>query len=293
MNKKNTFIFTMVTFFILIVSFGRCSLFVLDESKQAIVTEFGRLVKTCIDPGVYFKVPFIQEVHFEKRVLNSDVSEVELTLGDQKRLIVDVFARYYISNPVLFFKSVYDVESASRRLKLIIMGDIRDILGKVSLQDLLTNKRAEIVSKIHKRVAKAVQVFGIGMMEVRIKKALLPSENYDAIFDRMRSDRTKEAQEWRGKAEEIYKTIVSEADLKASSIVENAKKQSEIIRGESDAKAIKLLQSAYRKDSKFSKFMLQLKSYEEVLDDKVGYYLSSKHPYFDLLNKYRGDSEHS
>ncbi|QEK38803.1 protease modulator HflC [Candidatus Cytomitobacter primus] len=263
------------------------SVFIVDQAQQVIVTEFGRLSKIHTNPGLHFRVPFVQSIHYyEKRVLNCDVSEVELTLGDQKRLVVDVFARYYIADPVLFFKSVYNQSAAAKRLKLIIIGDVRDILGKVSLQDILTTKREDIVNEIHNRVEKAVKVLGIGMMEVRIKKAVLPEENNEAVFNRMRSDRMKEAQEWRGKAEQTYREIISNADLEAAAVIANARREADAIRGEADASAINILQSCYSKDKEFSELILNLESYKKTLGNgRVKYWLSSKHPYFNMLNK--------
>ncbi len=266
------------------------SAFVLDQSKQVIVTEFGKLVKIYTSPGLHFKVPFIQSVFFyEKRVLNCDVSEVELTLGDQKRLVVDVLARYYIKDPVLFFKSVHSQHAAARRLKLIIIGDVRDVLGKVALQDILSEKRESVINEIHARVERAVKVLGIGMMEVRIKKAILPSENNDAVFGRMRSERMKEAQEWRGRAEQISKEIISKANLEASMITSQAKRKAEIIKGKADAEAMNIRQSCYGEDMEFTRFLLNVQSYKKTLEnDRVKYWLSSKHPYLSMLSNQKG-----
>ncbi len=268
------------------------SAFIIDQSKQVIITEFGKLVKIYTSPGLHFKIPFIQSTYFyEKRVLNCDVSEVELTLGDQKRLVVDVLARYYIKDPVLFFKSVHNQHSAAKRLKLIIIGDVRDVLGQVVLQDIISKKRNVVISEIQKRVEKAVKVLGIGMMEVRIKKAILPDENNEAVFNRMRSERAKEAQEWRGQAEQVSKSIISNANLESSSIIAQAKRSAEVIKGKADADAMKILQSCYGENMEFTQLLLNIQSYKKALNnEKVCYWLSSQNNYFKMINDQKGMS---
>tara|TARA_Y100001970_G_scaffold260122_1_gene341856 strand:- start:15 stop:887 length:873 start_codon:yes stop_codon:yes gene_type:complete len=242
------------------------SLFVVKEINQAIVLQFGDPKKVIVEPGLQVKIPFIQNVVFlDRRILNLDAPPEEVIASDQKRLIVDAYARFKIIDPLKFYISVGDERVARSRLSTIINSRIRSVLGKQSLATLLSEDRTKQMAIIQEGVNTEAQNFGIEIIDVRIKRADLPQANSEAIYKRMQTEREREAKEFRAKGAEMAVTITSTADKEVTVILANAKKESEIMKGEGDGMRNKIFANAFGKDPQFFAFYRAMQAYERAL----------------------------
>ena len=242
------------------------SLFVVQEISQAIVLQFGDPKKIIMKPGLNYKIPFIQNVVFlDRRVLNLDNPPEEVIAADQKRLIVDAFARFKIVDPLKFYISVGNERVARSRLATIINSRIRSVLGTQELSTLLSTDRAVHMASIQNDVNTEAQNFGITIVDVRIKRADLPQANSEAIFKRMQTEREREAKEFRAQGAEMAAKITSTADKEVTVILANANKESEIMRGQGDGKRNKIFADAFGKDPQFFSFYRAMQSYEKAL----------------------------
>ncbi len=242
------------------------SIFVVKEVNQAIVLQFGDPKKIISKPGLNFKFPFIQNVVFlDKRILNLDAPPEEVIASDQKRLIVDAFARFMIVDPLKFYISVGNERVARSRLSTIINSRIRSVLGTQELQTLLSKDRNKQMALIQDGVNNEAKNFGIKIVDVRIKRADLPQANSEAIYRRMQTEREREAKEFRAKGAEMAVTITSTADKEVTVLLANAKKQSEIMKGEGDGLRNKIFAEAFGKDPDFFSFYRAMQAYEKAL----------------------------
>jgi len=242
------------------------SLFTVKEINQAIVLQFGDPKKIISQPGLQVKIPFIQNVVFiDRRILSLDPAPEEVIASDQKRLIVDAYARFKIVDPLKFYISVGDERVARSRLATIINSRLRSVLGKQSLATLLSEDRSKQMDIIQDDVNTEAQNFGIEIIDVRIKRADLPQANSEAIFKRMQTEREREAKEFRAKGAEMAVTITSTADKEVTVILANAKKQSEIMKGEGDGQRNKIFATAFGKDPEFFAFYRAMQAYEKAL----------------------------
>jgi len=242
------------------------SLFVVKEINQAIVLQFGDPKKVIVEPGLQFKIPFIQNVVFlDRRILNLDAPPEEVIASDQKRLIVDAYARFKIVDPLKFYISVGDERVARSRLSTIINSRIRSVLGKQSLANLLSEDRTKQMTLIQDGVNTEAENFGIKIIDVRIKRADLPQANSEAIYKRMQTEREREAKEFRAKGAEMAVTITSTADKEVTVLLANAKKQSEIMKGEGDGQRNRIFANAFGKDPEFFAFYRAMQAYEKAL----------------------------
>ena len=242
------------------------SIFIVKEVNQAIVLQFGDPKKIVLKPGLNFKLPFIQNVVFlDKRILNLDAPPEEVIASDQKRLIVDAFARFQIVDPLKFYISVGNERVARSRLSTIINSRIRSVLGTQRLQTLLSEDRTKQMSLIQEGVNNEAEKFGIKIIDVRIKRADLPQANSDAIFARMQTERNREAKEFRAKGAEMAITITSTADKEVTVILAEAQKKSEIMKGEGDGKRNKIFADAFGQDPEFFAFYRAMQAYETAL----------------------------
>tara|TARA_B100000131_G_scaffold284128_1_gene292496 strand:+ start:64 stop:936 length:873 start_codon:yes stop_codon:yes gene_type:complete len=242
------------------------SLFVVKEINQAIVLQFGDPKKVIVEPGLQIKIPFIQNVVFlDRRILNLDAPPEEVIASDQKRLIVDAYARFKIVDPLKFYISVGDERVARSRLSTIINSRIRSVLGKQSLATLLSEDRTKQMAIIQEGVNTEAQNFGIEIIDVRIKRADLPQANSEAIYKRMQTEREREAKEFRAKGAEMAVTITSTADKEVTVILANAKKESEIMKGEGDGQRNRIFANAFGKDPNFFAFYRAMQAYEKAL----------------------------
>jgi len=242
------------------------SLFTVKEINQAIVLQFGDPKKIISTPGLQVKIPFIQNVVFiDRRILSLDPAPEEVIASDQKRLIVDAYARFKIVDPLKFYISVGDERVARSRLATIINSRLRGVLGKQSLATLLSEDRSKQMDIIQNDVNAEAQNFGIEIIDVRIKRADLPQANSEAIYKRMQTEREREAKEFRAKGAEMAVTITSTADKEVTVLLANAKKQSEIMKGEGDGQRNKIFASAFGKDPEFFAFYRAMQAYEKAL----------------------------
>ena len=242
------------------------SLFIVQEISQAIVLQFGDPKKIVTKAGLNFKLPFIQNVvYLDKRILNLDNDPEEVIAADQKRLIVDAFARFKIVDPLKFYISVGNERVARSRLSTIINSRIRGVLGTQELATLLSTDRARQMQIIQSQVNEEAKNFGINIVDVRIKRADLPPANSEAIYKRMQTEREREAKEFRAQGAEIAQKIRSTADKDVTVILAQANKKSEIMKGEGDGQRNKIFADAFGKDPQFFAFYRAMQAYEKAL----------------------------
>jgi len=242
------------------------SLFTVKEINQAIVLQFGDPKKVIAEPGLQVKIPFIQNVvYLDRRILSLDPAPEEVIASDQKRLIVDAYARFKIVDPLKFYVSVGDERVARSRLATIINSRLRSVLGKQSLATLLSEDRTKQMAIIQEGVNTEAEKFGITIIDVRIKRADLPQANSEAIYKRMQTEREREAKEFRARGAEMAVTITSTADKEVTVLLANAKKQSEIMKGEGDGRRNKIFAQAFGKDPDFFSFYRAMQAYETAL----------------------------
>ena len=242
------------------------SLFTVKEINQAIVLQFGDPKKVIAEPGLQVKIPFIQNVVFiDRRILSLDPQPEEVIASDQKRLIVDAYARFKIVDPLKFYISVGDERVARSRLATIINSRLRSVLGTQSLATLLSEDRSKQMAIIQDDVNTEAEKFGITIIDVRIKRADLPQANSEAIYKRMQTEREREAKEFRARGAEMAVTITSTADKEVTVLLANAKKQSEIMKGEGDGQRNKIFATAFGKDPEFFSFYRAMQAYEKAL----------------------------
>ena len=261
---STTRISLIVLGFIAIVAYF--TLFTVLEVKNAIVLQFGDPKRVITEPGLNFKIPFIQNVIFiDNRILDIDAPAAEVIASDQKRLIVDAFARFQIIDPLKFYISVGNERVARSRLATIINSRIRNVLGQQELQTLLSEDRTKQMSLIQEGVNNEAENFGISIVDVRIKRADLPQANSDAIFRRMQTEREREAKEFRAKGAEMAVTITSTADKEVTVILADAQKKSEIMKGEGDGLKNKIFADAFGQDPEFFAFYRAMQAYQKAL----------------------------
>lgn len=244
------------------------SVFTVPEGKQVLVLQFGEVKQQISAPGLHFKVPLLQSIRpFDSRILNVDPPAEEVLLADQKRLVVDSFARYRIENMVQYFQTLGTEEAAQARLYTIINATIRNALGKVTLQDILSDKREALMARIQDTVNRDTARFGVKIVDTRIVRADLPQQTMESIFARMRTEREREAKEARAQGSEMAQEIRSEADKQRVILVSEAERDAQKIRGEGDNTAIKIYADAFSKDPQFYAFYRSLEAYRKSLAD--------------------------
>jgi len=242
------------------------SFFTVKEINQAIVLQFGDPKRVIAEPGLQVKIPFIQNVvYLDRRILSLDPQPEEVIASDQKRLIVDAYARFKIVDPLKFYVSVGNEMVARSRLATIINSRLRSVLGKHSLATLLSEDRTKQMAIIQEGVNAEAGKFGIVIIDIRIKRADLPQANSEAIYKRMQTEREREAKQFRARGAEMAVTITSTADKEVTVLLANAKKQSEIMKGEGDGQRNKIFANAFGKDPEFFSFYRAMQAYEKAL----------------------------
>lgn len=275
-------IFLLIGFFILINS-----IFILDQRQSAIILQFGEEKRTIKEPGLQFKIPFIQNiVIFDKRILDLAIDEQEVIASDQKRLIIDAFTKYKIIDPLQFYITVQNKNNAEKRLGAIFDSSLRQIIGEFPLNDLLSDKRSDIMTKIKEVLAEQSAKFGIEIIDVRIVRGNLPKENSDAIYRRMQTAREKEAREIRAEGSEKAIRIKAKADREVVVILSEADKKSNILKGQGEAISNKIFAKSFSKDPKFFDFYRSMQSYEEaVKPDNSSIIISPNNEFFKYFSK--------
>jgi modulator of FtsH protease HflC len=242
------------------------SYYIVHPSERVLVLQFGNPVRPVDQPGIYFKLPFVQNVvYFSNRVLNFDAPGEPMPTLDQKQIIVSAFARFRIVDPLVFYQKVANEQGVQERLQPIISSNLRRALGDIPMASILTSQRAEFMQEIARQVNIEAQTFGIKVIDVRIKRVDLPEENSQAIFRRMQSQREQEARKIRAEGQKDALTLRAEADKQAVIIVADANRQSQILRGEGDAQATAIYSAAYGKDPTFFDFYRSMQALSTAL----------------------------
>jgi len=283
MNNRTKHILIVATIAVILFA---SSIFTIDQRQQALILQFGEPIRVINTPGIKFKIPFLQNsVIFDKRIIDLVISEQEVIASDQKRLIINAFAKYKITDPLKFYTSVATQQGLSSKLSGIIDSSLRQVIGEATLNELLTENRAKIMQDIKDAVSNSSEIFGIKIIDVRIMRADLPQENSDAIFARMQTEREKEAREIRAKGAEEADRIRAEADKQRTIIIAEAKKTSDLTRGEGDATSIKIFADSYGKDPDFAEFYRSMSAYKEVLkNEKTKMVISPDNEFFRYMN---------
>lgn len=243
------------------------SLFVLNPTQQALILQFGQVRRAVTEPGLYFKIPFVQNVLFlDRRILDLDVPAQEIIAEDQKRLVVDAFARYRIENPVLFYQSVNNIAEGASRLSTFMQSALRAVLADATFTEIVRDDRPQLMDRIRNEVQTRADALGIKVVDVRIRRADLPEANSQAIFRRMQTERQQEATEIRAEGEEAAQRIRANADRQATVIVAEANKESEQVRGQGDAQRSSIFAEAYNRDPGFFAFFRSMEAYEKSMN---------------------------
>lgn len=248
--------------------------FVVRETDQVLVLRFGEPQRVINEPGLHFKVPVADSTtFFDNRVLDYDAPSQEIPTLDQKQLVVDAFARYRIIEPLQFFQAVQNEFGMQQRFNALINSALRDVLGDVNLSVVLTPKRAELMEQFTRNVASRAAAFGIEVVDVRIKRIDLPSENSQAIFRRMSTQREQEARLARAEGDKESRRIRADADKRERVIVSEAKREAEILRGEGDAEAQATYNAAYGRNTEFFDFWRSMQAMQKGLSSDTTTYV--------------------
>ena len=259
-------VITLIAALVLCVIVAELTFFIVDEREMVVVTRLGEPKRIIQDPGLYMKVPFIEQVHvFEDRLIYSDADPAPIYTQDKKNLIVDNFARWRIVDPLMFLQSVQNIYRAQSRLDDIIYSALREDLGKRTLSEVVSKMRAEIMLKVTNRSRETAKSLGIEILDVRLKRADLPDENKKFVFDRMRAERARQAKEYRAEGEEMALKIRAQTDLDVTRLTSGAFQKAQLIRGEGDAEALRIYADAFQQDPKFYEFQRTLEAYEKTL----------------------------
>jgi membrane protease subunit HflC len=241
------------------------TLFTVHQTEQALVLQFGDPRRAISEPGLNWKLPFVQNViFFDKRILDFDIPEAEVIASDQKRLVVDAFARYRITNPLKFRQTVVTLAGVDARLSTLLNAGLRQVLGKESFYTILSGERGPLMALIRDRVNHEAAQFGIEIVDVRIRRADLPEANSQAIYRRMQTEREREAREARAQGAEIAQRIRSRADREKTVLLAEAKRDAEITRGKGDGERNRIFADAVGKDPEFFAFYRSMRAYEEA-----------------------------
>lgn len=269
------------------------SVFIVNPTQQALVLQFGRVVRPIVDPGWYLKIPFIENVvKLDRRILDLDVSSLEAIASDQKRLVVDAFARYRIENPVLFYQTVNNVTEGSRRLATFVQSAVRAVLADATFIAVVRDDRSGLMERIRADVERRARDMGIEVVDVRLRRADLPQANSNAIFQRMQTERQREATELRAQGEEQARRIKAQADRQATVIVAEATSAAEQLRGEGDAQRSSIFADAYGRDPGFFAFFRSMQAYDKALvSPDTRFVLSPQSEFFRYLNAAGGGTE--
>ena len=240
--------------------------FIVDQREQVLVLQFGDPKRVIREPGLNFKIPFIQQtVRFDKRLLDFDNAPEEVIASDQKRLVVDAFARYHITDPLKFYQTVGTEMALRPRLGSVLNSTLRQVLGTVPLQQVVSEKRGALMLEIRDIVRTEAARFGIRVEDVRIKRADLPAQNSVAIYRRMQTERQQEAAELRAKGAEEAQKIRAEANRQKVVIVAEAERDSQILRGDGEGQMNRIFAEAFGRDPEFFSFYRSMQAYEAAL----------------------------
>ena len=272
---------------------GLSSVFVVDERNQAIVVQFGEPKRTVTEPGLQFKLPFVEQViYLDKRILSLDVQPQEVLASDQRRILVDSFARYRISDPLKRYQAARSDAQAESLLENAMESTVRQVLAQEPMVGIVSGQRAELMKRISDLTNERAQSFGLEVVDVRLKRVDLPTANSEAIFRRMETERQREAAEKRASGQRDAVKIKAGADRQVAELIAEAERQSQTIRGEADGQAVKIFADAFGKDQDFFEFYRTMQAYRKALGkDDTRLVLSPDSEFFKLFMNERGKSK--
>ena len=250
---------------LLVVIVGYMSLFTVQQTEQTIVLQFGKPVDVVTDPGLHFKAPWNSVINIDKRILDLENPSQEAIASDQKRLVVDAFARYRIRDPLRFYQTLGSIAGANSQLSILLNSALRRVLGEVTFTHVVRDQRADLMSRIRELVDHEATIFGIQVVDVRIRRADLPEQNSQAVYQRMQTERQREAAEFRAQGAQRAQEIRSRADREVTVLVAEATSKSEQVRGEGDATRNQIFAEAFGKDPDFFSFYRSMQAYERGL----------------------------
>jgi len=290
MKTRNYIIIGLSIFFIM---FASGFFFVVDQTKQVIVLQFGEPRAVHQTPGLKFKLPFIQNtVFYDSRVLNLDPAQEEVILRDQKRIVVDSIVRYVIKDPLKFFQTTRTELALNDRLGRIINSSVRGVIAQYQLNDLLSVDRDKIMAEIFENVREDQDNFGIEIVDLRLKRTELTPEVQSNVFDRMRTEREREANLLRAEGQEISQKVKATADREKIEIIAEAEKQANILKGEGEATRNKILNDAFAKDPEFFEFIRSMEAYSDTFKDgTTTMVISPDSDFFEYFENAEGSKE--
>jgi len=259
----------LLPIFIIAVALGLSSIFIVDEREKALVLQFGQIKAVREDPGLYFKVPLIQEVvRYDDRILGLDLDALEVTPLDDRRLVVDAFARYRILNARQFRQAVgaQGLTLAEARIDTILEAQMREVLGAATSSEILSQDRAKLAGDIRDAARKQAEALGVEIIDVRLKRTDLPEQSLDATFARMRAEREREAADEVARGKEAAQRVRALADRTKVELVSDAQRQADITRGQADARRNAIFAEAYGADTEFFDFYRSLQAYRDSLN---------------------------
>ena len=281
--KKGTLLIILI---VVILFLANLSLFIVDETKQAIVLQFGKPIRAIQESGLNWKVPFIQNVvFFEDRLLTYDSAPTEIITKDKKTLIVDNYARWKIIDPLKFLQTVRDLNGAQIRLDDIIYSELRVDLGLFDMSEIVSVRREGIMKRVTEISNEKANTYGIQIVDVRIKRVDLPPENEKFIFDRMKAERERIAKQYRAEGQEESAKIIAETEREKTVILAEAYKSAQILKGEGEAESVKIYAESFNQDPEFYKFYRTLEAYRKTFKEKTTVLLSTDSEFLKYLNK--------
>ncbi|HEY7533548.1 MAG TPA: protease modulator HflC [Nitrospiraceae bacterium] len=265
---------------------GASPFFIVDVTQTAIVVQLGKPVQTAVEPGLYLKIPFIQEVtYFDKRLLDYDSDPQDVITQDKKTLLLDNFAKWRIVDPLKVYQNFQSQRGALQRLHDIIYSELRVELGRHELLEIVSTGRAELMKIVTQRSNEKASAYGIEIQDVRIKRADLPEQNEKAVFARMQAERERQAKQYRAEGAEEAQKIRSEAEKDKEILLAEAYKESEELRGGGDAKAFRIYADAYRQDPRFFELTRSMEAYKKTFKDKSTLVMSPDSEFFRYLKQ--------
>jgi len=283
MDRRWIPVIAIVTAFIAV---WRLVLFTVPEWMQAMVVQLGEPVRVVEEPGLYWRIPFVQSVtYFDRRILDQDTSPKEILTRDKQQLVVDNYTRWRIVDPLQFVRSVRDESGAQSRLDDIVYSNLRETLGRHTLREIVSEKRVELMESVTTRSDEKAREYGIEVVDVRVKRVDLPEKNELNVFNRMRTERERLAKKFRAEGDEEARKIRSSSDKEVQILMADARQKSEVIRGEGDAQAVAIFADAYGRDPEFYEFVRTLEAYRNTLTENTTVILSPHSDFFRLLQK--------
>lgn len=277
MNQRSAIVTGLVALLLVLAS---QSLFIVHQTEKALVIQLGDPVDKVFGPGLHFKIPFIQNVVlFDARMLDYDARSAEALTSDKKAIVLDNYARWRIENPLQFYRSVRSIPGAQARLDDVVYSQLRAQVGRHTLTEVVSSKRASIMDDVTRRTSDIMKQYGIEVVDVRIKRTDLPAENQRAIFGRMRAERERQAKQYRSEGIEESTKLRSSADRERAVLMAEANRRAAVIRGEGDAAAAKIFGAAFAQSPEFYEYQRGLEAMRKGLKDNSRVILNADNPF--------------